>query len=350
MSTTFSNCTSLQETSVCLISGEFNHDCIDNLPSSVTLTWTIITVINGIAIPPTIFINFCVICTILSNCNHRSVRYNLLIAALASTDLLVGVILEPAGIWYRVCLIVVCKCRCTLLTVYTILGIILACLAFCSLVFVTFERYLAIEHTIFYIRNVTTKSMITSLAVIWICVPTAFALSKALLDHSRLLRMIPTVVIGIPGLVVLLFCLYRVQLTAFRQRRAIATQLASVQQTKEQKHRLQEYKRNCVMTLLVFASFIFYCPLIIRAILESVGGEDITEDFKYISLPVCMTFVHLQSLVNPVMSLRLSHIRNGVKRKLCFWRPLKTNHVEPTSLPRFHSKILHKQNSTSFSV
>ena len=109
-------------------------------------------------------------------------------------------------------------------------------------------------------------------------------------------------------------------MTAYRQSRTIALQQASVQQPDEQQQqeqRIKEYKRVFTMTILVVLSILFYTPFLIVTVIEALNGKDVTSDFQYIASPICITFVHLQSLINPIiMSLRLSYIRQAIKNKV----------------------------------
>ncbi|KAK3730265.1 hypothetical protein QZH41_005248 [Actinostola sp. cb2023] len=177
------------------------------------------------------------------------------------------------------------------------------------------ERYLAIEHPNFYTTHVTTKKLMITATVIWISMPMALVTAR-LLNKSGRARKLPVLVTVGANAVIILYCTVKVQVTAYRHRRAIAQQAAAVQQ-EEQQNRLQQYTHTFTTGMLVLATVLFYCPLIISAIIEAIKGKDVTDDFKYISQPIYATFVYLQSLVNPlIMSLRLSYLRQGVKNKL----------------------------------
>ncbi|KAK3737847.1 hypothetical protein QZH41_004787 [Actinostola sp. cb2023] len=181
------------------------------------------------------------------------------------------------------------------------------------------ERYLAIEHPNFYRTNVTTKKTMIATAVIWVSMPTALVTGRFLSNESGIVRKVPALVVLASNVLIILFCAIKVQVTAHRQRRAIAQQVAAVQQEGQQ-NRLQEYKRAFTTSMLVLTSVLFYCPLIITVIIEAIKGKDVSDDFKYIARPIYESFIYLQSLVNPlIISLRLSYIRQGVKNKLfCF--------------------------------
>ena len=89
------NSTNSSTAVVCLISSNFDqHDNLTNLPDSVEPTWIFLSVVNGIAAPPTFVVNLLIIWTVLEDENFRSVSYNLLLAALAVTDLLTGLVVD----------------------------------------------------------------------------------------------------------------------------------------------------------------------------------------------------------------------------------------------------------------
>ncbi|KAK3752307.1 hypothetical protein QZH41_001501 [Actinostola sp. cb2023] len=190
-----------------------------------------------------------------------------------------------------------------------------SCLTLCTLMMVSVERYLAIEHPNFYQANVTTKTTMITMSIVWVTMTTVLVTGRNLVDADAV--QIPALVTLGPNVLIVLFCTIKVQVTAYRHRRAIAQQAASVQQ-EEQQNRLQEYKRIFTMSMLVLASVLFYSPLFITAIIKAIKGKDVPGDFKYISQPIYATFIYLQSLVNPlIMSLRLSYIRQGVYTVAC---------------------------------
>ncbi|KXJ08246.1 hypothetical protein AC249_AIPGENE12521 [Exaiptasia diaphana] len=144
--------------------------------------------------------------------------------------------------------------------------------------------------------------------------------SKNTFDYNRFKKVPVAVAVGL-NVLIILFCSIKVQVTAYRQRRAINAQAATVQlqqeEQEEQARRLKEYKRAFTTTgLLVIASIILYCPNIINAILLANNGGD--RSSLILNPGFDVTFIHLQSLLNPIIvSRRLSYIREGVKNKLC---------------------------------
>ena len=292
-----------------------------NRPDSFNPTMNSVIAVNGLAAPPTIVINALVIWAVVGDENIRSSAFNILLASLAVTDLLVGLLVEPFHCALHACLLNYCPTLDCSFTAYVLSTLVCSSITMVSFTMASIERYLAIEHPNFYLNNVTIKRVIITTITAWIIILGYSLITTALLNRHRpdLYKIPWALALSILGLTIL-YCSSKVQLTAYRQKRIIALQEESVQQPSElqqQERRLQEYKRVSMMTMLVVFSVLFYTPFIIGTAIEFVNGKEVTSDFKYIAWPICSTFVNIQSLINPIiMSLRLSYIRQGIKNKL----------------------------------
>jgi len=310
---------------VCLITPDFQDST--NLPASVKPTRITLAVVNGVAALPTFVINLLIIWTVLEKKNLRSNSYTILLAGLAFTDLLVSLITEPATSLQLGCLIVNCHQTSCLYTIVFISGLICLSMSMSTLMMVSLERYLAIQHPFFHHKHVTSKRLTITTIFAWVITPTAILVAKLSLASTNIaMKKIPGLLIIAVHVVVILYCTVRVQIAAYRQRKAIITQIVAVQmnnqnndsnQAQELRARLQEHNNALTMVVLVMATLVCYCPIIITVIIESVHGKNVTEDFQYIAQGISVTFVSLQSLLNPlIVSLRASNIRAGVKKKL----------------------------------
>ncbi|XP_020915760.1 adenosine receptor A2b-like [Exaiptasia diaphana] len=293
-----------------------------NRPDSIYPNWAFLATLNGIASLPTAFINALIIWVVVENKNLRSSAFNVLLASLAVTDFLVGLLIEPTYCLLLACLLNECYSPCQF-TAYVLLT--LAC---CGTTVVTFaiataERYLAIEHPNFYLNNVTGKRVLIATMIFWAAtLGISIACSTFMNKNHPHLAKVPFMVVISVSVLIILYCTSKVQLTAYRQRKDIAHQQESTQQPdkhQQQENRLVEYKKVSMTVTIVVMSFLFYMPLIITTVIEALR-KDVSRDFKYHAVFVCLTFVHLQSLIIPIiLSLRLSYIREGIKNKLvCF--------------------------------
>ncbi|XP_028519332.1 histamine H2 receptor-like [Exaiptasia diaphana] len=289
-------------------------------PDSVDPTWNFLSVVNGVASPPTVVINALIIWAVLGNEDLRSSCFNILLAALAVTDFLVGLLVAPIFCFYLRCLVGNIHSPCTS-TVYILSSLILCGLTHFTLTLVSFERYLAIEHPNFYLKMVTARRVMLGTMIYWAgsITPMVIVFIFSINSNQGMFKVPHLVFIGFSTLVIL-YCSIKVQVTAYRQRRAIALQQESVLQPDEQQRqqeRLKEYRRVFMTSILVIASILFYVPVVVVTVIQAIEGSDVTDDFKYISAPICATFLHLQSLINPILvSLRLSYIRTSIKNKL----------------------------------
>ncbi|KXJ17236.1 Trace amine-associated receptor 7b [Exaiptasia diaphana] len=308
---------------VCFLSEPFFDPNNMNPPDSVYSTWTFLVTVNGLAILPTVVLNGLIIWTVFWDENLRSSTFNLLLGFLAVTDFLVGLLVEPMFCAVLGCFVNGCYSPCRL-TIYIVLSIACCSVTMIILVAASVERYLAIQHPNFYLKYVTGKRVIATTIMTCVATFTCFMASTILLNKNHpSLTGVPTVIVTSVGALVVLYCSVKVQMTAYRQSKTIAQQQASVQQSDEeqqQEQRPKEYKKGLVMTVLVGSMVAFYIPFMIVAVIEAVWGNDVTREFKFLKGPVCATFLHLQSLINPIiMSLRLSYIRQGIKNKLPFF-------------------------------
>ena len=182
------------------------------------------------------------------------------------------------------------------------------------------ERYIAIEHPIYYRRTITNKKVIIGVLILWLIVPPTVIVARISSDDSEAKNLQPAVFFTI-FILITSICTVKVHITANRQRRRIVNAEQTTSEQEEHQIRLKEYKQTISMSLMVLASVILYCPFIAVTIVQSIKGKEVTHDFKYIATTTSVLFINLQSLVNPIIfSLRLSYIREGVKNKLFCWK------------------------------
>lgn len=304
----------------CLLSQAFDYyNITDNLPDSVEPTWIFVAVINGIASPPTTVINFLIIWTILHDKNLRDVPHNILITALAVTDFFGGLITEPFYVWYLVGLLKRRPMRCHF-TIFGIPSLALSCWTLNTLTVASVDLFIAVEHPQFYIEHISTKTIVIVTAIAWVVNLFGTLGGSAIIDMYSLdrLRKLPPAFMITINILIISYCTLKVQLTAYEQKRAIQVQVESLQQENtDEVTRRRHYKHAVTMAVIVIATLVFYCPYIVTAIIQLTKGKDVTDDFQYISFAISGTFIHLQSLVNPIfISLRLSYIREGIKNIL----------------------------------
>ncbi|XP_031561281.1 adenosine receptor A3-like [Actinia tenebrosa] len=297
----------------CSFTVYFDSTNITHIPALFVPTWISLGIINAVTFPPTVLINLLVIWTVLENEQLRSNSYYLLVAILSLSDFLVGLVVQPLSVALIVSVIVQFSLACELVMTYAILTLLCYGWSTVTMVIVSLERYLYIEHPLYYQVSVTTKKLMIVTAVSWLVVGTGGLASRFLMSDSFQSRQLPLTLIICPSFFIILFCVTKIHLTARRQMRAIVAQ----QQSVAQQSKIKEYKRTFTLGLIVLASVVCLCPILVLKIVGVVNGNW-SDDFKYLSQGIYISGLNLQSLINSIIySLRLSDIRSGVAKKLC---------------------------------
>ncbi|XP_020916136.1 melanocortin receptor 4-like [Exaiptasia diaphana] len=306
-------------TSTCLISPDFEHYNITDLPDSVLPVWTVLAYVNGIAAPLTAVSNALIICAVFGDQQLRSKAYTLLLAALAVGDLLVGLVVEPLYCWFFICLLK--ECGMCIFTLNVVAIGICNVFSMCTLMMVSVERYLAIELPIWHRVHVTPKRVKQTAAAIWLTLPISMITFVILLNKHETLKKLPPLRFTLGNIALILYCTVKVAITAYSKTKTTkpkaATQQAQQEEDHERKLQIQEFKRGLTLGILVLTSVILYFPSIIFNIIHLVNGKDFTPEFKYIAQHIILTLINLQSFVNPfIMALRIKKIRKSLKIKI----------------------------------
>lgn len=283
-------------------------------PESAIPTWIALSTISGIVAIPTFWINLLVIWTILESENLRCVNYNILLAILSMNDLWVGIVINPLFIALNICFTLGCASVCKLLQSFLALGFLSAGWSLSTLMLLSVERYLSIEHPLYYNTKISTRKLLTALAVTWLLVVIILIL-RFKFDDSYLIKQIPIILyIGI-GAIVIIYCLMKVNKTAHRQMKVINAQKVAVQGPNIIKDSIKEYKRTFALVTIAFATVLFHVPILITRLMSLTNLEEWS--IRYVIPSITITLVALQSFINPlILSIRLSYIRAGVVKKL----------------------------------
>ena len=125
-----------------------------------------VAIIRSLAVLPTILLNAMVILAVATRRRLRT-NSNILVACLAGTDLLAGLVLFPIAIAVEVRRILGAGHFCTWEKVYVVAGIGVALTSFGHLVVISTDRYVAIKHSLRYPEIVTNQRMITGVTLAW---------------------------------------------------------------------------------------------------------------------------------------------------------------------------------------
>ena len=230
------------------------------LPSSaseVQAFLIFLAVINIVTFPFTAALNALVITAVKMKSRLRAHKSNTLLACLATTDLMVGVIAQPMFVGLIITIIIGDEAKtesCALQNLIPIFRIAL----FASLIhlaLISGERYLAMKHTFAYHNGLVTEVRLLILS--------ALAWLFALILHIPLLLetnkfLVVAISEGFIGLciAVIVFC----QITVYREVRRHEKEISTQQVTEEARQNFLKDKKAFKLTAIV-VSVLFLCHL-----------------------------------------------------------------------------------------
>ena len=269
-------------------------------------------VLNILSFPVTIVMNVLVIMAVKTRLRLQS-KYNILLACLAGTDLLVGAASQPC---YIVGQIYVIKglslseyCRYHKLTNFLVLIPIFASVFHLTLI--SIERFVAIKYTFRYITIVTKLRLKIAVVVSWV-----FAFCPAILRRLgkklEFIAGVAAVTVLFLSILFILFCHLLVYFVTRRHEKQIKCEQVSPEAAAdfEKEKKALKTTRIIIMALLVCLS-----PLFLYVVFWSVSSENssYTVNVIVLSHPVCIWLSSLNSLCNPFIYC----YRNKIFRKAC---------------------------------
>ena len=269
-------------------------------------------VLNILSFPVTIVMNVLVIMAVKTRLRLQS-KYNILLACLAGTDLLVGAASQPS---YIVGQIYVIKglslseyCRYHKLTNFLVLIPIFASVFHLTLI--SIERFVAIKYTFRYITIVTKLRLKIAVVVSWV-----FAFCPAILRRLgkklEFIAGVAAVTVLFLSILFILFCHLLVYFVTRRHEKQIKCEQVSPEAAAdfEKEKKALKTTRIIIMALLVCLS-----PLFLYVVFWSVSSENssYTVNVIVLSHPVCIWLSSLNSLCNPFIYC----YRNKIFRKAC---------------------------------
>ena len=262
----------------------------------------IIIIINTISFPCTVLLNVLVIKAVKTTPRLRT-NSNILLACLAVTDALTGLLGQPLFVLWKIFLLVglsdskiVENCN------YAIVVITLTA-SFFHLMFVTFERLIAIKFTMQYSNIITEKNMKIAVIVVWITASIYGVLRGTEKVNTARYLTGPLAISCILFLTFAYLIMYR---ETARHKEKIKTQ----QLPQEDVERfLKENKALKTTLFVVGAVLVFLLPVGFFFIFIVTGLYDIFP----INLPSILTCAMLNSLVNPLIYCwRQKEMRNVI--------------------------------------
>ena len=276
------------------------------LTESVYDNLVAVIIINSISAFTAILLNALVIIVIATKQQLRSL-HNILLACLAATDLLVGVLVQPLFVASEIKHIHGIGSFCALDTVLTMVSYGVCAASIGHLVLISVERYVFIKLPLTYEDIVTEERITTGVLTAWAVsaiVTIIIILLVSINTESDMYSTLVTIIDLLTGfivlfeIVVIVYSYVTVFVEARNQRRRLQTEHLSEEEAK----RLR--KKNTAantLTIILTALLLSYMPLLILIGYAAFSDDLVQPHVLYVLSAWSFTFVYLGSLLNPLI-------------------------------------------------
>ena len=269
-------------------------------------------ILNVVTFPVTILMNVLVIMAVKTRPRLRC-KYNILLACLAGTDLLVGAASQPSFIAGQIYVIkglsLIEYCRYhkkTYLIFLTPIRVSLFHLALISM-----ERFVAIKYTFRYITIVTEFRLKMAVVSSWViaCFP---AIMQSLSEDFEIIIRVAGLMLGYFNLSLILYCHISVYFVTRRHEKQIKCEQVSPQAAADF---AKEKKALKTTRIIIMALFVCLLPVIVYNFFWNVfsKGDSYIVNVIVLSHPVIISVISLNSLCNPIIYC----YRSKTFRKTC---------------------------------
>ena len=282
-----------------------------NVPLEISYIITII--INSITCPFTVLLNVLVIMAVKRRPRLQT-NSNILLACLAATDALTGLIVQPSFTVWKISLILGAGGSEEILSFHdAFLNAAILSSSF-HLMLVTFERLLAIKFTMRYLNIITKKNIKIAVAVFWIIAFTS--------GTFRLLKM-QLIFLLVEFTLVLVSCIVFIPLAymiLYHETRLHQNMIRTQQLPQEEVERFTKENKALKTTGFVVAAVIFcVLPGVVYLVLLAVG-------FSRSSLLVLEPWLRTCGMVNSLLNPLIYCWRQKEMRKFVFTRRTQVVH------------------------
>ena len=277
-----------------------------------------VTVINLLAVLPTLLLNTLVIIAVATRHRLQS-KSNVLVAWLAGADLLNGLVTQDIEIAVNLTRIFSDGPFCHLEKASVVAMIACGFLSLGSLVLISINRYVSVKHPLRYTTIVTSKRIKTGLVLTWAIglFVTIHELTLAVIDSGTdlyfLYMKVSTCILSILALFALLVVGYAYAYI-FSQSQRQKKQLQTEQLPEEEAKRLKkESKAANTLTLILGTLVITYIPTIILVFVIAYSEDILELHITSVIWSWVTTFSLLGSLCNPIIFFwRVKNLRRAI--------------------------------------
>ena len=282
------------------------------LPPSATEVKALLIFLAAISIvtfPFTAALNALVIVAMKTKSRMRAIKANILLACLATTDLMVGLIVQPLFIALIIA-IVQRKITTRSCAIQSFTKFVMSVLCESSLIhlgLISGERYLAMKHPFAFNTGLVTEArLLTCSALAW-----AFSLILHIpLIIDRDVFLITNNTFIVLSFAIIVFC----QISVYCEVRRHEKQLATQQVTEEARRKFLKDKRAFKLTaIIVSVLFICYIPTCVFRVVLTNFRSNMSVQTAYACFYLATYMEILNSFLNPIIySVRMRQLRVAV--------------------------------------
>ena len=259
--------------------------------------------------------NLLVFLSLVCNRNLRT-RSNAILASMATTDFLVGAILQPMHVMQ----LFLDKFRehCILNTARRMLTIVLSIASFTSVALISYDRYIRLSQSLNYSMQMTVRKVTLLIASCWL-VPTVFPLVHVVSHEEKVMTaLLSAYIVSNLGVTVISY-IYIMRITKKKQKEILQHQ-ASSQKRKRSNYHTQAAK---TVSILLICFLITTTPICIFNGIFALkpylskqlsGFTHYPQDVFYL---IAVTCAVMNSAVNPIIYYaKIPEFRNQLRRML----------------------------------
>ena len=267
-------------------------------------------ILNIVTCPMTVCVNLLVIVAVKTKPRLQTM-YNLLLCALAATDMVVGAVIQPIYVVGEMSLLTGSSLTeyCTQYTRVALLFLSPCIASLLLLALLSIERYLAMKYSLRYTDIITKGRVATAVITCWVIavLPPVF-----LYFFSHHVRSIMTAVfIKSVSFAVIAYC----HISVFLVTRRHVIRIKSEQVSQDTKKKFLEEKKAAITTSIVVGFVLFsFVPLLVYTLLRPLLLKSYFGNLFISFKPVLQSFVLINSLCNPIIYCW----RSSVLRKAFF--------------------------------
>ena len=271
-----------------------------------------IVITNMLTFTFTAVLNALVMIVVKTKSRLRAHKSNILLAMLAFTDFVVGILGQPVFIAVLIMFLIdEPSAYCLLHYVRPIIGGLTDASLF-HLVLISGERYLAMKHPFAYTTLVTEARLLVASLLVWLL--SGILQVLFLVNQKTVVMHTKTTSIAL-SIAFIVFC----HVAVYRETRRHEQQLAAQQVTQEAREKFEKDRKSFKLTAIVIAVVVLcYLPFDVLLIIASSYRSELTIEAMYMFYFSALWIILLNSLINPIIySIRMKRFRVAFIELIC---------------------------------